>query len=252
MARIGQVIDNKGGLVLPFSCSTCLFLDAVGAQCPGRCPQVSLDIMRHPVASHLITCHIEIFPSSLRSKGVALSTCSNWLNNFIIVSPCPIYCQAYALLTHFHHCQGLITPPLVHITGYGAYVFFAIFCALSFAWTFLLVPETKGRSLEQMDDVFGDGTSGEEQSRRQEIETALLRTEREGMLTLVKPCELKPLGEEKIILILRGLLMTSALKKTLTCRYRDPATHHPRSSRCWEISINNEISGEARLPVPSR
>lgn len=27
----------------------------------------------------------EIFPSSLRAKGVALSTCSNWLNNFIIV-----------------------------------------------------------------------------------------------------------------------------------------------------------------------
>lgn len=26
----------------------------------------------------------EIFPSSLRAKGVALSTCSNWLNNFII------------------------------------------------------------------------------------------------------------------------------------------------------------------------
>lgn len=29
----------------------------------------------------------EIFPSSLRAKGVALSTCSNWLNNFIIVGP---------------------------------------------------------------------------------------------------------------------------------------------------------------------
>lgn len=28
----------------------------------------------------------EIFASSLRAKGVALSTCSNWLNNFIIVS----------------------------------------------------------------------------------------------------------------------------------------------------------------------
>ena len=27
----------------------------------------------------------EIFPSSLRAKGVALSTCSNWFNNFIIV-----------------------------------------------------------------------------------------------------------------------------------------------------------------------
>jgi MFS family permease len=29
----------------------------------------------------------EIFPSSLRAKGVALSTCSNWFNNFIIVGP---------------------------------------------------------------------------------------------------------------------------------------------------------------------
>ena len=28
----------------------------------------------------------EIFPSNLRGKGVALSTSSNWLNNFIVVS----------------------------------------------------------------------------------------------------------------------------------------------------------------------
>ena len=56
----------------------------------------------------------EIFPSSLRAKGVALSTCSNWLNNFII---------------------GLITPPLVENTGFGAYTFFAVFCLLSFVWT---------------------------------------------------------------------------------------------------------------------
>ncbi|KAM0194115.1 hypothetical protein ACHAPC_001209 [Botrytis cinerea] len=52
----------------------------------------------------------EIFRSDLRAKGVALSTCSNWLNNFII---------------------GLITPPLVAYTNWGAYVFFAVFCALS-------------------------------------------------------------------------------------------------------------------------
>lgn len=29
----------------------------------------------------------EIFSSSLRAKGVAISTCSNWINNFIIVRP---------------------------------------------------------------------------------------------------------------------------------------------------------------------
>ena len=37
----------------------------------------------------------EIFPSSLRAKGVALSTCSNWFNNFIIVrvALCPLICS---------------------------------------------------------------------------------------------------------------------------------------------------------------
>ncbi|KAK5113503.1 hypothetical protein LTR62_003372 [Meristemomyces frigidus] len=94
----------------------------------------------------------EIFPSSLRAKGVALSTCSNWLNNFII---------------------GLVTPPLVETTGYGAYVFFAIFCLLSLVWTFIFVPETKGRSLEEMDRVFGDASAGFEQGKREHIERHL-------------------------------------------------------------------------------
>ncbi|KAK6614230.1 MFS monosaccharide transporter [Botrytis cinerea] len=75
----------------------------------------------------------EIFRSDLRAKGVALSTCSNWLNNFII---------------------GLITPPLVAYTNWGAYVFFAVFCALSGVWTWLYVPETKGCKLEDMDVLF--------------------------------------------------------------------------------------------------
>ena len=95
----------------------------------------------------------EIFPSSLRAKGVALSTCSNWLNNFIV---------------------GLITPPLVQNTGFGAYTFFAIFCLLSLVWTQLFVPETRGRTLEQMDHVFKNTVSEQEESRRKAIETDLL------------------------------------------------------------------------------
>ncbi|KIV99882.1 hypothetical protein, variant [Verruconis gallopava] len=94
----------------------------------------------------------EIFPSSLRAKGVGLSTASNWLNNFII---------------------GLITPPLVQNTGFGAYVFFAVFCGLSFAWTWFFVPETTGRSLEQMDAVFKDFRGEEELARRMQIERAI-------------------------------------------------------------------------------
>lgn len=66
--------------------------------------------------------------------------------------------------------QGLITPPLVEGTGYGAYVFFAAFCLLSFVWTFFVVPETAGKTLEQMDSVFKDISSLEEEQRRERIE----------------------------------------------------------------------------------
>lgn len=98
----------------------------------------------------------EVFPSSLRAKGVSISTCSStfyrpesydliqptnnfnsidWINNFII---------------------GLITPPLVQNTGYGAYIFFAVFCLLSFVYVWFFVPETRGCTLEKMDEVFKD------------------------------------------------------------------------------------------------
>ncbi|KAL4749218.1 hypothetical protein BDW72DRAFT_214189 [Aspergillus terricola var. indicus] len=94
----------------------------------------------------------EIFPSSLRAKGVAIATCSNWLNNFII---------------------GLIMPPLIEGTGYGTYVFFAVFCGLSGVWTFFFVPETMGRTLEQMDHVFRDNSNERERGLRQAIELDL-------------------------------------------------------------------------------
>lgn len=109
----------------------------------------------------------EIFPSSLRAKGVGLSTASNWFFNFIIVSRLRDVATLAAMLTS---TQGLITPPLVEGTGYGAYVFFAVFCLLSFVWTFFVVPETSGKTLEQMDSVFKDISSIAEEQRRERIE----------------------------------------------------------------------------------
>ncbi|KAJ4384705.1 hypothetical protein N0V86_000306 [Didymella sp. IMI 355093] len=101
----------------------------------------------------------EIFPSSLRAKGVALSTCSNWFNNFII---------------------GLITPPLVQNTGYGAYTFFAVFCLLAFVFTFFFIPETAGKSLEEMDRVFNDVDSAEEEARKARIMGEIVERKRDG------------------------------------------------------------------------
>ncbi|KAF1843860.1 general substrate transporter [Cucurbitaria berberidis CBS 394.84] len=102
----------------------------------------------------------EIFPSSLRAKGVALSTCSNWFNNFVI---------------------GLITPPLVQNTGYGAYTFFAAFCLLAFVFTFFCIPETAGKTLEQMDEVFKDVSSEAEEQQKARIMRDIVEGKRDTL-----------------------------------------------------------------------
>ena len=70
--------------------------------------------------------------------------------------------------------QGLITPPLVQNTGYGAYTFFAVFCLLAFVFTFFCVPETAGKTLEEMDQVFKDVSSEAEEARKMRIERDIM------------------------------------------------------------------------------
>ena len=83
----------------------------------------------------------EVFSTAQRSKGVALSTATVWICNFIV---------------------GVITPSMIEEAGFGTYIFFACFCLLSGVWAYFLVPETKGKTLEELDEVFGDGTGQEE------------------------------------------------------------------------------------------
>ncbi|TGZ79060.1 general substrate transporter [Ascodesmis nigricans] len=84
----------------------------------------------------------EIFPLPIRAKGVALSTASNWLWNFVI---------------------GYITPYMVD-PGEGnlqAKVFFVwgSTCTLSLLFAYFFVPETKGLSLEQVDQMMAESTA---------------------------------------------------------------------------------------------
>lgn len=94
----------------------------------------------------------EVFSNAQRAKGVALSTAFLWLCNFIV---------------------GVITPPMIQSAGYGTFVFFACFCLLSGVWAYFLVPETKGKTLEELDAIFGDGSASEERELMQDaLETA--------------------------------------------------------------------------------
>jgi sugar porter (SP) family MFS transporter len=89
----------------------------------------------------------EIFPLNIRAKGVALATASNWLFNFII---------------------GQVSPLLMESIGFGLYIIFAIFCAIMIVSIYFLFPETKGKTLEMMDEVFGATTDAAPSSKAKE------------------------------------------------------------------------------------
>ncbi|KAI9321300.1 general substrate transporter [Dichotomocladium elegans] len=75
----------------------------------------------------------EINPLRTRVQANALSTCSNWLSNYVIV---------------------MITPPAIANIGYGIYVIFTIFNFFFIPIVYFFYPETKGRSLEELDVMF--------------------------------------------------------------------------------------------------
>ncbi|CAH0051912.1 unnamed protein product [Clonostachys solani] len=81
------------------------------------------------------TLPAEVFPSSKRAKGVGASVAMGWLANFII---------------------GVIVPEMQLKLGWGTYLFFGFFCFAAAVFSFFFVPETSGKSLEQIAAVFGD------------------------------------------------------------------------------------------------
>ncbi|KAK9332288.1 general substrate transporter [Lipomyces starkeyi] len=94
----------------------------------------------------------EIFPLAIRSKGISITTSSTWMNNFVI---------------------GLVSPKMLETITYGTYIFFAAFCLIAFLFTVLVIPETRMKTLEDMDEVFGDSTAMEDKRRLQQISNAM-------------------------------------------------------------------------------
>lgn len=62
---------------------------------------------------------------------------------------------------------------MVESTGWGAYAFFAFFCLLSLLWVYWFVPETMGKSLEEMDHVFKDVRGAGEEERKKQIDLVI-------------------------------------------------------------------------------
>ena len=94
----------------------------------------------------------EVFPLPIRSRGVGLSTSSNWFWN--CVSPSNPFNNSFHLLTDAQ-IIAIITPYLVdkQYANLSSKIFFmwGSLCIVSVLFAYFLVPETKGLSLEQVD-----------------------------------------------------------------------------------------------------
>ncbi|PSN70097.1 general substrate transporter [Corynespora cassiicola Philippines] len=79
----------------------------------------------------------EIPAARLRSLNVAIAAATQWLFNFVVARATP----------------NMMATVGAH--GYGAFLIYASFCYSMFFYVWFLIPETKGLSLEKMDDLFG-------------------------------------------------------------------------------------------------
>ncbi|KAI0057218.1 general substrate transporter [Artomyces pyxidatus] len=78
----------------------------------------------------------EIFPMRVRAKAVSVATATNWLFNFAL---------AWAV------------PPGLSSIAYKTYFIFGTFNFAAFIHIFFMFPETKGRTLEEIEEVFAEG-----------------------------------------------------------------------------------------------
>ncbi|PLB39248.1 sugar porter family MFS transporter [Aspergillus candidus] len=114
----------------------------------------------------------EIFNLSIRSKAISITTSATWMCNFII---------------------GLITPDMLESITWGTYIFFAAFSLIALVFTFFCIPETRGKTLEDMDLIFGDTAAHEEKQRIVQIEAHLHGT---GVGTLAKDALDRPFVQQ--------------------------------------------------------
>ncbi|KAL4963703.1 sugar porter family MFS transporter [Aspergillus stella-maris] len=80
----------------------------------------------------------EIFPGALRNLTGTWAALVQWLIQFVITKALPYIFNSF---------------------GYGTWFFFASWMMLATFWSFFFLPETKGKTLDEMDIIFGYATA---------------------------------------------------------------------------------------------
>lgn len=75
----------------------------------------------------------EIYPNKIRSQAIAIAVAAQWAANFFISST---------------------YPPMMEFSSGGTYLFYGIMSIISAIFVWKMVPETKGKTLEEMENIW--------------------------------------------------------------------------------------------------
>ena len=87
----------------------------------------------------------EIFPTRIRGRALAIATFCLWVANFIVSQTFPMMDEHPGLVAIFHH-------------GFP-FLIYAAFCVVLMTVMIFMVPETKGRSLEEIERMWQKRTN---------------------------------------------------------------------------------------------
>ena len=82
----------------------------------------------------------EIFPNKIRGRAMALAVAAQWISNYLVSWTFPMMDKNTYLVDAYHH-------------GFASWIYGVMgVLAMLFVWKF--VPETKGKTLEEMENVW--------------------------------------------------------------------------------------------------
>ncbi len=82
----------------------------------------------------------EIFPNQIRSVAMSIAVAAQWLFNAIVANSFPVINKSELNTNMFN--------------GALPYFIFAFFCLITIAFVYKYIPETKGKTLEEMEDLW--------------------------------------------------------------------------------------------------
>lgn len=141
--RIGRkplmIIGALGMAISMFALGTAFFTESVGlfALICMLIYVASFAMSWGPVAWVLLS---EIFPNNIRGKALAVAVAAQWISNYLVSWTFPMMDKNSYLLEKFNH-------------GFAYWIYGLMgVLAMWFVWKF--VPETKGKTLEEMDGLW--------------------------------------------------------------------------------------------------